>query len=162
MAPARIILAMAILVSVASWQSPVSARAQTWSCDSPEPATAAASPTTAATPQPVSFPDEGGTLTVFAAASLTDAFTKMADDLKTINPNLDVTFNFAGSQAGAACAAEASQAALRKNDATSVTRDITITFSVTPRDFWARDTIRVTGTSVTLQSLAKLSFRLLS
>ena len=49
--------------------------------------------------KPVEFPDEGGKLTVFAAASLTDAFTKIADDLKAADPNLDITFNFAGSQA---------------------------------------------------------------
>ena len=41
----------------------------------------------------------GRKLTVFAAASLTDAFTKIADDIKAINPDVEITFNFAGSQA---------------------------------------------------------------
>jgi molybdate transport system substrate-binding protein len=37
------------------------------------------------------------TLTVFAASSLTDAFTEMATVFKTQNPNADIVFNFAGS-----------------------------------------------------------------
>jgi molybdate transport system substrate-binding protein len=52
-----------------------------------------------ATPEPVVVPDEGGKLIVFAAASLTDAFTRMAEDLKAAHPSFDITFNFAGSQA---------------------------------------------------------------
>lgn len=37
------------------------------------------------------------TLTVFAAASLTDAFSEVADGFESAHPGLDVTFNFAGS-----------------------------------------------------------------
>src|SRR3954454_17625680 len=40
-----------------------------------------------------------GTLTVFAAASLTDVFTQLGDELEKANPGLDVQFNFAGSSA---------------------------------------------------------------
>lgn len=40
-----------------------------------------------------------GTLTVFAAASLTDVFTDLGDQLMAENPDLDITFNFAGSSA---------------------------------------------------------------
>ncbi|KQS66715.1 molybdate ABC transporter substrate-binding protein [Modestobacter sp. Leaf380] len=40
-----------------------------------------------------------GTLTVFAAASLTDVFTDLGDRLMADNPGLTVTFNFAGSSA---------------------------------------------------------------
>jgi molybdate transport system substrate-binding protein len=40
-----------------------------------------------------------GTLTVFAAASLTDVFTDLGNRLKVDNPGLQVRFNFAGSQA---------------------------------------------------------------
>jgi molybdate transport system substrate-binding protein len=40
-----------------------------------------------------------GTLTVFAAASLTDVFTELGDQLMADNPDLTVTFNFAGSSA---------------------------------------------------------------
>src|SRR3954470_15462045 len=43
-----------------------------------------------------------GTLTVFAAASLTDVFTDLGDQLEEANPGLDVQFNFAGSDALAA------------------------------------------------------------
>ncbi|SDY60365.1 molybdate transport system substrate-binding protein [Modestobacter sp. DSM 44400] len=40
-----------------------------------------------------------GTLTVFAAASLTDVFGELGDRLEADNPDLDVRFNFAGSSA---------------------------------------------------------------
>jgi len=40
-----------------------------------------------------------GTLTVFAAASLTDVFGDLGDRLEADNPDLDVQFNFAGSSA---------------------------------------------------------------
>jgi molybdate transport system substrate-binding protein len=40
-----------------------------------------------------------GTLTVFAAASLTDVFTELGDQLMAENPDLDIQFNFAGSSA---------------------------------------------------------------
>jgi molybdate transport system substrate-binding protein len=35
-----------------------------------------------------------GTITVSAAASLTDAFTRIGDDFEAANPGVDVTFNF--------------------------------------------------------------------
>jgi molybdate transport system substrate-binding protein len=41
----------------------------------------------------------GGTVTVFAAASLTDAFTELGDRLEEVNPALEVRFSFAGSSA---------------------------------------------------------------
>jgi molybdate transport system substrate-binding protein len=40
-----------------------------------------------------------GTLTVFAAASLTDVFGELGDQLMAENPDLDIRFNFAGSSA---------------------------------------------------------------
>jgi molybdate transport system substrate-binding protein len=43
-----------------------------------------------------------GTLTVFAAASLTDAFTELGERLEDQHPGLTVQFNFAGSSALAA------------------------------------------------------------
>jgi molybdate transport system substrate-binding protein len=48
----------------------------------------------AATPEP-----EPRTLNVFAAASLTDAFTEIGKNFESSNPGVTVTFNFAGSQA---------------------------------------------------------------
>lgn len=53
----------------------------------------------AAAMTPVAFPAEGGKLTVFAAASLTDAFNKMKTDLQAKHPNLEITFQTGGSQA---------------------------------------------------------------
>jgi molybdate transport system substrate-binding protein len=47
-------------------------------------------------------PSDGGltgTVTVFAAASLTDVFTTLGDQLEGDNPQLTVQFNFAGSSA---------------------------------------------------------------
>ena len=43
-----------------------------------------------------------GTLTVFAAASLTDVFAELGERFEEENPKLDVQFNFAGSSALAA------------------------------------------------------------
>src|SRR4051812_5765815 len=43
--------------------------------------------------------DLSGTLTVFAAASLTGVFNSLGDELKQQNPGLDVKFNLAGSDA---------------------------------------------------------------
>ncbi len=48
---------------------------------------------------PLPIPAEGGTLTVFAAASLTDAFNRIGEDLEAAHPGLSVEYNFAGSQA---------------------------------------------------------------
>lgn len=41
--------------------------------------------------------DQGGELTVFAAASLTEVFTEIAEDFRASNPGVDVVLNFAGS-----------------------------------------------------------------
>jgi molybdate transport system substrate-binding protein len=41
---------------------------------------------------------ETGRLVVFAAASLTDAFTEIGSDFEAANPGVDVVFSFAGSQ----------------------------------------------------------------
>lgn len=46
----------------------------------------------------VGFPAEGGDLTVFAAASLTDAFEAIGEDLEGANRGLEISFNFGGSQ----------------------------------------------------------------
>src|SRR3954449_13590071 len=50
---------------------------------------------------PAGSSDRGisGTLTVFAAASLTDVFTQLGKELEHQQPGLDVQFNFAGSSA---------------------------------------------------------------
>ena len=56
-------------------------------------------PTLAPTAVPPTATPEPRTLTVFAAASLTDAFTEIGKSFESANPNVTVTFNFAGSQA---------------------------------------------------------------
>ncbi|HQX63669.1 MAG TPA: molybdate ABC transporter substrate-binding protein [Thermomicrobiales bacterium] len=59
-------------------------------------------PTTSGTGSPTSSPTSAplsGSLTVFAAASLTDAFTEIGNRLTAENPGLRISFNFAGSQA---------------------------------------------------------------
>ncbi|MFD0206210.1 MULTISPECIES: molybdate ABC transporter substrate-binding protein [Saccharothrix] len=41
----------------------------------------------------------GGRVTVFAAASLTEVFTRLGEDFEAANPGVDVVFNFGGSSA---------------------------------------------------------------
>ncbi len=55
----------------------------------------------AATPVPTTAPatPESQALTVFAAASLIDAFTEIGKSFEAANPGVMVSFNFAGSQA---------------------------------------------------------------
>lgn len=53
---------------------------------------------------------EGGTLTVFAAASLTDAFRELARSFESAHPGVRVRFNYAGSQTLAAQLAQGAPA----------------------------------------------------
>lgn len=52
-----------------------------------------------AVPPTDTYETEPQTLTVFAAASLTDAFTEIGSAFDAANPGVTTTFNFAGSQA---------------------------------------------------------------
>jgi len=61
----------------------------------PVPATSAPQVNTPVPPKATSQPR---TLTVFAAASLTEAFTEMGKDFGAAHPGVTVSFNFAGSQ----------------------------------------------------------------
>src|SRR5258706_13097415 len=63
------------------------------------PPTATEAPTTVPTAVPSPSPPEPRTLTVFAAASLPDAFNEIGKNFEAANPGVTVTFNFAGSQA---------------------------------------------------------------
>jgi molybdate transport system substrate-binding protein len=65
----------------------------------PTSATATQPPTVAPTAVPPTPTPEPRTLTVFAAASLTDAFTEIGKAFEAANPGVTVTLNFAGSQA---------------------------------------------------------------
>ena len=101
--PTMLLVTLAVvLLGGPATSRPVQAQAATFEC--PTPATPGASPAAGATPDagvpasPVGFPEGGGELTVFAAASLTDAFEQIADDLEAANQGLSITYNFAGSQ----------------------------------------------------------------
>jgi len=65
----------------------------------PAPTTVPATATEAPTAVPPTATAEPQTLTVFAAASLTDAFAEIGRSFEAANPGVTVTFNFAGSQA---------------------------------------------------------------
>ncbi len=52
-----------------------------------------------ASPASASAPKISGNLTIFAAASLTEAFTEMKSDIESANPGTSLTLNFAGSSA---------------------------------------------------------------
>lgn len=92
-------LLIALVGALAGGGVPSLARAATIECAPPASPAATSSPATpAAVPEAV-FPEGGGELTVFAAASLTDAFTEIASTLEAAHPGLTITFNFAGSQA---------------------------------------------------------------
>jgi len=65
----------------------------------PVPAPATEAPTLEPMAVPPTATPEPRTLTVFAAASLTDAFTEIGAAFEAANPGVTVTFNFAGSQA---------------------------------------------------------------
>ncbi|MCC7022897.1 MAG: molybdate ABC transporter substrate-binding protein [Thermomicrobiales bacterium] len=93
--------ALATLLVPGAMQPTSGARAQGSAIACPAPAAASPASSAAATPAPldVAFPTSGGDLTVFAAASLTDAFGKMKGDLEAAHQGLTITYNFAGSQA---------------------------------------------------------------
>lgn len=63
------------------------------------PATEATTLTPTEVPPTVTPEPEPQSLTVFAAASLTDAFTEIGAAFDAANPGVTITFNFAGSQA---------------------------------------------------------------
>ncbi len=93
-------------IGIGGTTGPFQAVAQTPIDCSAFPAPAAAASPVAATPATdttpaaaVPFPAGGGDLTVFAAASLTNAFDEIGATLESENEGLDITFNYAGSQA---------------------------------------------------------------
>lgn len=96
-----------VLTSLAALVAPIgglgvrTVAAQDFGCPpAATPAATAATPADAASsPAPTAvFPEGGGDLTVFAAASLTDAFNQIGQDIEAANPAVSITFNFAGSQ----------------------------------------------------------------
>lgn len=100
----RVFLLVALAIAVPGFigKSPAVAQGAAFECPAPAAATAspASAPADAASPvAEVAFPEDGGELTVFAAASLTDAFEEMKTDLEAAHPGLAIAYNFAGSQA---------------------------------------------------------------
>jgi molybdate transport system substrate-binding protein len=96
--------ALGLLLLSAPLLGMVPARAQaSFECPASSNATPGELASSAGTATPVkmdaAFPDGGGDLTVFAAASLTDAFGEIKTDLEAEHPDLTITYNFAGSQA---------------------------------------------------------------
>lgn len=71
--------------------------------------TAAVTPTADSSDVPTGL---SGDLTIFAAASLTDAFTELQALLEEANPDLSISYNFAGSQALATQLAEGADASV--------------------------------------------------
>src|SRR5688572_16222864 len=68
-------------------------------CEAPVATSATpSSPATPAAIAEVAFPEDGGELTVFAAASLTDAFAEIVTNVEAANPGLDITVETGGSQ----------------------------------------------------------------
>src|SRR5829696_577727 len=101
-ARALLLLAVALKFGVfAGLGSADFARAITIECAPPASPAAGGNAATpiAEVPADVTFPDGGGELTVFAAASLTDSFNQNKTDLEAANDDLTITYNFAGSQA---------------------------------------------------------------
>lgn len=84
-----ILLASLVLVGCAPAATPTAAPTEV-AVQAPTMVPTAVPPTS--TPEPRMF-------TVFAAASLTDAFTEIGQNFEAVNPGVTVTFNFAGSQA---------------------------------------------------------------
>lgn len=93
---------MLMVSALAARPAVTTAQIEPWACEAPAAAPAASpaaeeSAETAA--EVVPFPENAGTVTIFAAASLTDAFTEVETTLEAANPGLDIVNNFAGSQA---------------------------------------------------------------
>jgi molybdate transport system substrate-binding protein len=90
---ALLLLPLVLLAATAD----ASAQPAAWDC-APATPTSRAAATPTGTPAPVAFPATGGNLTVFAAASLTDAFAQIKTDLEAAHAGLAITYNFGGSQ----------------------------------------------------------------
>jgi molybdate transport system substrate-binding protein len=90
-------LALIAVVAFAGFTS-VPAGAQS-ECEPVAPAASPSSSSAAGSATDVApFPDDEGTLTVFAAASLTDAFDTFSASLEDAHPGLDIVIETAGSQ----------------------------------------------------------------
>jgi molybdate transport system substrate-binding protein len=74
-------------------------QAGAWECPAPAPGTSAAATPVSGSGDPAAIFSAEGDVTVFAAASLTDAFEAIEAELEVANPALTITYNLGGSQA---------------------------------------------------------------
>lgn len=103
----RVLGVLAVALAAVSAGNPVIAKGIAIDCSSFLPtSTMAASPSAtgaassgAGDADPVAFPAEGGTVDVFAAASLIASFTEIEAQIEAANSNVNIVLNFAGSQA---------------------------------------------------------------
>jgi molybdate transport system substrate-binding protein len=100
----RLIIAALVCIGSVGFQPlgplTVGAQGAGWECQPPVAVDATPAATPVAVEQDaVAFPPEGGDLTVFAAASLSDAFEAIEQELEAATPSLSITYNFGGSQA---------------------------------------------------------------
>lgn len=92
----RLVVTLTLLFSALAWPASIRAQVDPWPCEASATLTAPATPAISAKPNQIPFP--GGRLIVFAAASLTDAFTRIGEDITAANRDVHIQFNFAGSQ----------------------------------------------------------------
>ncbi len=92
-----LIIASSLPVSTSVARSPARQSASI-SCDSVAAASPIAIASPIATEPALNATFTAGNVTIFAAASLTDTFTRLTDDLEAATPGLTTTLNFAGSQ----------------------------------------------------------------
>lgn len=94
-----VMIALVLVIALASIAPAASSAAAQITC---APATPGAHPSPAASPVAtislVGFPNDGATLTVFAAASLTDVFADLEADLEATHDGLDIIIQTGGSQ----------------------------------------------------------------
>lgn len=91
----RRVLSFLISVSILSMNAPAAHAGII--CADPAASTPNATPTAHILPD-AAFPSNGGELTVFAAASLTDAFTEIAAAVEADHAGMDITIETGGSQ----------------------------------------------------------------
>ena len=92
-------LALLVLVAgIISFPFGVSPLAAEVVCDEPVVASPEATPSAEPAIPEAGFPGDGGSLTVYAAASLIDAFAEMEARLEEAHPGLDIVIETAGSQ----------------------------------------------------------------
>ena len=95
-----LILALALVACGSSTSAGAGTTTAVSTAESPDASSTMASPTGEASPGgAATAPKINGNLTIFAAASLTEAFTELKSEIEAANPGTKITLNFAGSSA---------------------------------------------------------------